>query len=181
MNRLFYRAALLLTISALHLQAAPQPAAPPATSASKSNILSASEAGKILPPAVYFSGQSASVQARNSSGIRLGKDSYMLVTLVDNSGYSSQVQQKYQAYLITDQALDIGGHRLQPGAYGCGFIAGDLFLVMDIGGHDLFSVPSTKDDAIHRPTPLQILPAPEGAPHYRLYSGRNYVGLTAAQ
>lgn len=178
MNRLFLNATLLLTIAVLPLQAVPQTAAPSAASASTATVLTAVDAGKLLPPAVFFHGQSASVQARNSGGVRLAKDSYMLVTLVDNSGYSSQVQQKYQAYLIAEEPLDIGGHRLAPGAYGCGFIAGDLFLVMDIGGHELFSVPSTKDEGLHRPTPLQILIAPEGAQHYRLYAGRNFVSFS---
>lgn len=103
----------------------------------------------------------------------------MLVALVDTSGYSSQVQQKYQAYLITEEPIDIGGHRLAPGAYGCGFIAGDTFVVMDIGGHDLFSAKSVHDADLHRPTPLQILAAPQGNHTYRLYAGRNFVELTA--
>jgi hypothetical protein len=180
MNRLFLNAALLVTIAALPLQAAPQATEPSAASASTATVLTAADAGKILPPAVFFHGQSAPVQARNSGGVRLTKDSYMLVALVDNSGYSSQVQQKYQAYLIAEEPLDIGGHRLAPGAYGCGFIAGDLFLVMDIGGHELFSVPSTKDAGLHRPTPLQVLSAPEGGQHYRLYSGRNFVAFSPA-
>lgn len=178
MNRLSLNAALLLTIALLPLQAAPQAAAPPATSASPTTVLTATEAARLLPPAVFFHGQSASVQARNSGGVRLTKDGYMLVTLVDNSGYSSQVQQKYQAYLIAEEPLDIGGHTLAPGAYGCGFIAGDLFLVMDIGGHELFSVSSTRDTSLHRPTPLQVLSAPEGGLRYRLYAGRNFVGFS---
>jgi hypothetical protein len=140
-------------------------------------ILKASEAGPILPATVFFRGQSASIQARNSAGIRLSKDALLLATLVDTSGYSSSVQQKYQAYLITESPIEIGGHRLAPGAYGCGFIADNTFLVMDIGGHDLFTTKSTRDTALSRPTPLQILSAP--ATHgYRLYAGRNFVELS---
>ncbi len=145
-----------------------------------STILNASEAGAILPPSVFFRGQSASVQARNSAGIRLSKDALLLVTMVDNSGYSSSIQQKYQAYLITESAVEIGGHRLPPGAYGCGFIAGDTFIVMDIGGHDLFTAKSTRDTELRRPTPLQILQAPT-AGRYRLYAGRNFVELSVSQ
>lgn len=100
----------------------------------------------------------------------------MLIALVDTSGYSSQDQQKYQAYLITEEPIDIGGHRIAPGAYGCGFIAGNKFVVMDIGAHDLFTVSSTRDAALHRPTPLQILPSGSS---YRLYAGRNFVEFTA--
>ena len=150
------------------------------TAQKTSAIISASEAGSILPPSVFFRGQSASIQARNSSGIRLSKDALLLVALVDNSGYSSSVQQKYQAYLITESSIEIGGHRLPPGAYGCGFIAGDTFLVMDIGGHDLFTAKSTRDAELHRPTPLQILQAP-AAGRYRLYAGRTFVEFSVSQ
>jgi hypothetical protein len=142
--------------------------------ANEPRALTASEAAKFLPATVFFRGQSAPVQARNSSGVQFNKDALLLVTLVDTAGYSSSVQEKYQAYLITEASLDIQGHRLPPGAYGCGFIAGNTFVVMDIGGHDLFSIHSTRDATLHRPTPLQVLPAPNGA-GYRLYVGRDYV------
>lgn len=153
-----------------------QTPAPPA-----SPILAAAEAGKILPPSVYFRGQSAPIQARNSGGVRFSKEAIMFATLVDTSGYSTQVQEKYQAYLITETPLSIDGHRLPPGAYGVGFIANDTFIVMDIGGHDLFTAHSTKDTTLRRPTPLQILPAPNDPDHYRLYEGRTFVNFSQAR
>ncbi|WP_353063729.1 hypothetical protein RBB77_21100 [Tunturibacter psychrotolerans] len=171
------RSILLFTLAILSL-----PEASPAVSSYQSDpataneprALPASEAAKFLPATVFFRGQSAPIQARNSSGVQFNKDTLLLVTLVDTSGYSSSVQEKYQAYLITEASLDIEGHRLPPGAYGCGFIAGNTFVVMDIGGHDLFSIHSTKDATLHRPTPLQVLPAPNGT-GYRLYVGRDYI------
>jgi hypothetical protein len=141
--------------------------------------LTAPEAAKSLPNTVFFQGQTAPIQARNSSGIQFAKDSLLLVTLVDTAGYSSSVQEKYQAYLITEVPTDIQGHRLEPGAYGCGLIAGNTFVVMDIGGHDLFSVRSVRDADLRRPTPLQVLPAPDGT-GYRLYVGREYVNIAQA-
>ena len=174
MPRLFLHAALLFAIVTPSLRAASQTA----TAAPTAPILNAAEAGKILPATVFFHGLSATIQARNSAGIRFAKDSFLLVALVDTSGYSSQVQQKYQAYLIVEEPIDIGSHRLAPGAYGCGFIAGDKFIVMDIGGHDLFTVASTRDAELRHPTPLQILPS---GSRYRLYVGRNFVELTAPQ
>jgi hypothetical protein len=137
------------------------------------------EAAKFLPSEVFFRGQSAPIQARNSSGVQFAKDSLLLVTLVDTAGYSSALQEKYQAYLITETPIDIEGHKLAAGAYGCGFVATDAFVVMDIGGHDLFSVSSAKDAELRRPTPLQIFPAGDGS-GYRLYFGRNYVKFTQA-
>ena len=146
----------------------------------QASVLDAGEATKIMPASVFFRGQSASIQGRNSGGVRFEDKSMMLVSLVDTSGYSSHVQEKYQAYLITESALNIGGHQMAPGAYGCGFISGDSFIVMDLGGHDLFTAHSTRDADLHRPTPLQILVAPGSSENYRLYAGRNYVSFRLA-
>jgi len=169
---------LLLAIAVPALYAASQVGSPgkngPSTITSK--VLTASEAAKLLPDAVFFRGQSAPIQARNSGGVQFAKDAFLLVTLVDTAGYSSSVRDKYQAYLITETPINIEGNRLEPGAYGCGFLAANAFVVMDIGGHDLFSVRSSKDADLHRPTPLQVLPSPGGA-GYRLYVGRDYVNF----
>ncbi|HEX3435762.1 MAG TPA: hypothetical protein VHT24_03270 [Pseudacidobacterium sp.] len=140
-------------------------------------VLHAAEAAKALPDAVFFRGQSASIQARNSAGIHFPDDMYVLTALVDNSGYSSGIQQKYQAYFITEAPLDFNGHTLQPGAYGVGMVNGS-FLVMDIAAHDLFTAPATHDAEIKRPTPLQLN---ADGDHYRLYLGRNYVVFSRAK
>lgn len=180
MQRLQFTVMLLLL---LPIPICPTAQATPASNGSSPTfpkVLTASEAGAILPPSVFFRGQSASIQARNAGGIQFSKDALLLATLVDTSGYSSTVQEKYQAYLITEVPIDFGGHRLPPGAYGCGFIAGDSFIVMDIGAHDLFTVKSAHDAEIRRPTPLQIVAASADAHRYRLYQGRSYVEFTEA-
>lgn len=174
-------ASVLLALAISSPFAAPQSPAPAATVQATTGVLNAAEATKLLPSAVFFRGQSASVQTRNSGGVRFNKNAVMLTTLVDTSGYSTQVQEKYQAYLITETPLSIDGHRLEPGAYGVGFIANDSFIVMDIGGHDLFTAHTEKDPALRRPSPLQVLAAPGSSDHYRIYSGRTFVSFTAAQ
>ena len=134
--------------------------------------------GKVFPEQVFFRGQVAPVQMRNTGGIRFGDGSYVLAGMVDSSGYSSEIREKYQAYFISEVSLDIGGQKLAPGAYGVGFIKDNKFVVMDLGGHDLFQVASTHDPEIKRPVPLQI----EGsAGKYRLYAGRDYVEFARAQ
>lgn len=175
MSRFLLGAAIALALT-LPLAGAPRQASPASQASASTPVLDAAEAGKLMPATVFFKGQSASLQERNSAGIRFSKDSLLLVALVDTSGYSSSVQQKYQAYLLTQEPIEIGGHRLAPGAYGCGFIAGNKFVVMDIGAHDLVTVSSAHDTEIRRPTPLQILPSGN---HYRFYEGRNYVDLIA--
>jgi hypothetical protein len=166
---------LLCAVAALSL-AAQTTAATPAT------LLNAVEAAKAIPATVFFRGQVASVQARNSGGVKRPDGMLVLCALVDTSGYSSAVQQKYQAYFITEVALDIQGQTLKPGAYGVGFLEGNRFLVMDLGGHDLFTTGSIRDAQLKRPTPLQVV-ADAAADHFRLYINRNYVvfSLPAAQ
>ncbi len=66
------------------------------------SILTVAETGKLLPASVYFKGQSATTQIRNSGGVKFADGMYVLATLVDTSGYSSDISQKYQAYFITE-------------------------------------------------------------------------------
>lgn len=133
---------------------------------------------KVLPDKVFFRGQVASVQTRNSAGVHYSDDAYLLAALVDSSGYSSDIRQKYQGYLMTETAIDLGGQKLVPGAYGFGFVGGKL-VVMDLGAHDLLSVASNKDADLKHPMPLQIVATAPGK--YRLYVGREYVDFSRAQ
>jgi hypothetical protein len=166
----------------LHAQTAPTTAPSAATkpvTSKAEGLLNSGDTANLLPASVYFRGQTAPVQTRNSGGIRFSDDGIVLFALVDSSGYSSSIREKYQAYLLTEVPLEIDGHHLPAGAYGCGFIAPDAFVVMDIGGHDLFSAHTTKDPGLRRPTPLQVR-ADDAASKYRVYSGRTYVTFTRA-
>ncbi len=169
MKQIYLRLATVIFLLTVSLFASAQSSAPV--------ILHASDAAKILPDAVFFRGQSATVQARNSAGVRFPDGMYTLATLVDNSGYSTGIQQKYQAYFITEVPLDFSGHTLHPGAYGTGFVNGK-FLVMDVAANDIFSAPAVHDNEIKRPTPPQLV---ADGDHYRLYFGRNYVVFSRAK
>src|SRR4051812_4370845 len=140
-------------------------------------VLSAAEVKAALPEQVFFRGQKAPVQLRNAAGVRFGDEKLVLVTLVDNSGYSSGIAEKYQAYFITEVKLKFGGQELAPGAYGCGMVGGK-FLVMDLAADDLFSVPEENDTEMKRARPLTIT-SNEG--NYRLYFGKKYVTFSAGQ
>lgn len=136
-------------------------------------ILKPADTQKLLPSAVYYKGQSAPAQLRNSGGVKFSDGYNVLATLVDNSGYSSDVATKYQAYFVTEVPIEIGGHKLAAGVYGVGFLPGNKFVVTDVGGHDVLTAASAHDDAIKRPMPLKFTTDPAGG--YRLYDGRNYV------
>lgn len=143
-------------------------------------VLSAKEVGsKLFPDKVFFRGQLASSQERNTGGVRYADGFFVLASLVDNSGYSSGIREKYQAYLITEVPIEFDGQTLKPGAYGFGFIDNNKFVVMDLAANDLFTVASVKDADIKHPVPLQFLNRPAGK--YRLYHGRDYVEFHRAQ
>jgi hypothetical protein len=146
-----------------------------ASTSATAGVLNASDAAKLLPPSVFFRGQIAPIQARNSAGVRFDDGRYMFAALVDSSGYSGGVQQKYQGYLITEVPLEFDGHRLPAGAYGFGFRPNNEFVIMDLGAKDVLTAHSTHDANLHRPTPLQIVTQEEGKT-YRLYGGRE--GIT---
>jgi hypothetical protein len=136
-------------------------------------VLKPEDMRKLLPEKVWYKGQSATTQVRNSGGVKFADGYFVLATLVDTSGYSSDVQSKYQAYFVAETPIKIGGQSLAAGVYGIGFIAGNKFIVTDVGAHDVFTV-STRDDAgLKRPTPLQVIADPAGG--FRLYAGRSYV------
>lgn len=135
-------------------------------------ILKPADTQKLLPASVYYKAQPAPTQLRNSTGIKFADGSYLLSTLVDTSGYSSDVASKYQAYFITEVPLKFGSENLPAGVYGVGFVGGK-FVVTDVGAHDIFSAESSTDAALKRPMPLQIMADPTGG--YRLYAGRNFV------
>jgi hypothetical protein len=138
-------------------------------------VLGADGLKKIVPNSFFFAGQSAPVQLRNSAGLKNAAGKLVLAGLVDASGYSTAIQEKYQGFLITETKLGFDGATLDPGAYGFGFKDGK-FIVMNVASTDLFSVASQNDEQLKRPVPLKL--EKDGA-SYRLYAGRKYVVVKA--
>ena len=163
---------VLLSFPLRHLRAV-RADDPPA--AGKEVVLKAADISpKIFPERVFFRGQSAPVQYRNSAGVHFADDLYVLAGLVDSSGYSTGIKEKYQGYLLSEVTLEIAGQTLKPGAYGFGFLNGGKFVVMDLGANDVLQEASQRDAEMKRPMPLQVL-ASVTAGRYRLYAGRDYV------
>src|SRR5262252_7754585 len=132
---------LLLAITPLALPA--QSALP---KPDKDTVLKAADIKpKLFPESVFFRGQTAPAHMRNTAGVHFSDDLYVLAGLVDNSGYSTGIREKYQAYLITEVTLQFGSQTLKPGAYGMGFIEGGKFVVLDLAANDLFAADSRKD------------------------------------
>jgi hypothetical protein len=139
--------------------------------AASAQILTGDALKKIVPTTYFFAGQSAAVQARNSTALKTANGHFVLAGLVDTSGYSTAIQEKYQGFFITETKLTFDGSTLDPGEYGFGFKDGK-FLVMNVAAADLLSAATKADDQLKHPVPLKLEQDGEG---YRLYSGKNYV------
>jgi hypothetical protein len=139
---------------------------------SAQHLLGADDLKKVVPSEFFFRGQKAPTQLRNSAGFQTADGKVAFAALVDVSGYSTSVQQKYQGMFVTEIKLNIGGSDLAPGAYGFGFT--DKFVVMNIASDDVLTVPYQADADLKRPVPLNIT---EDGAGYRLFAGRKWVAI----
>jgi hypothetical protein len=159
-----YRFAILAGIMLLAALAAAQ----------SKHLLSSDELKKVVPTEYFYRGQKAPVQLRNAVGFQLADGKMMLASLVDASGYSTAIQQKYQGLLITETKLNIGGSPLAPGQYGFGFTADGKFMVMDVANNDILSASYQTDSALQRAVPLKLIEDGDG---YRLYAGKKWIAV----
>ncbi len=139
-------------------------------------VLENPELGRVVPPGFYFQGQSAQTQMRNAAAVRFGSNRYVIAGLVDTSGYAADVRARYQGFLITDSPITLNGSDLPTGAYGFGFSDNGKLSILDLAGHEILSVSTTKDTALMRPRPLTMV---NSAGAVRLYSGKDYIAIAA--
>jgi len=137
------------------------------------HLLTADELKSIVPSEFFFRGKKAPTQLRNATGFQTAEGKSTFAALVDASGYSTAIQEKYQGLLITESKLNIGGSELAPGAYGFGFAA-DKFTVMNVANEDTLSVPYQTDASLKRAVPLKLA---EDGGAYKLYAGKKWVAL----
>jgi hypothetical protein len=141
----------------------------------KPGVLSGADLKLVVPTNYFFDDQVAPVQARNAVAIRAKDGKVVTAGLVDTSGYSTDVAQKYQGYLITSKKITIEGQALNPGQYGFGFGADGKFRVMDVGAGDVFTADFHTDDKLARPVPFKAV---ANGDDYRLYAGKKYVTVS---
>ena len=150
---------------------------PSAAAAQPSGILSAEATARLLPSSVLFKSQLAPVQARNSGAIRLPSGDVIVASLVDSSGYSSGVRERFQFFLYTEVPLQLSAEKVLPiGFYGAGFLADNTMVVLDVASNDFLTVPTLSDPNLKRPRPLQII-HDTAANEDRLYLGRSYLAI----
>ncbi|HEY4899491.1 MAG TPA: hypothetical protein VIH91_01605 [Terriglobales bacterium] len=156
---------LILTISAAGQGA---PAAP--------TVVSGADLKKVVPDTYFFRGLSATTQLRNSSAIHYPDDFYVIIGLVDTSGYSTDIKAKYNGMFITEKTLKFGSSTLGPGQYGMGYTADGKFHILSVDGNELLVADIATDEKLARPQPLKVVV--DGATA-KLYLGKKYVTFTA--
>jgi len=135
-----------------------------------------------IPRDFYLEGNAIPVEKRNAVLLKDPSGKRVLVALLDTSGYSSQVQEKYTGMLIGEAPVKVCGIDLGAGSYGFGLKRPARgtpekpeFTVYDQGGRRLGGCEASQDRVLARPVPLQVLPETDEA--VRIYLGRDFTQL----
>jgi hypothetical protein len=147
------------------------------------------ETGKAFDSAVpkdfYLEGNAIPVEKRNSVLALTPSGARLVAGLIDTTGYSSEVQQKYIGMIISEGSLDVCGKRVGLGSFGFGLSKAAAasgrqegpakFHLYNQAGHEVASCGAPWDAKAEHPRPLDLVPGSGGSA--RLYLGRNWVEL----
>jgi hypothetical protein len=126
----------------------------------------------VVPTGFYYEGQVAPTQMRNATAVRVGAKKHVIVALVDNSGYATEIRSKIEGFWATDLNVRIGGKDLPSGVYPFGVTQDGILNIYNLSGILQISVKTTHDAFLSHPRPLVMVKGSDGI---RLYRGRNYV------
>lgn len=135
-----------------------------------------------VPKDFYLEGNAIPTEKRNTTMLKTSSGARVLWGLIDTSGYSSQIQQKYIGMLITEGKIAVCGKPIGIGSYGFGLEkpAGETsedgkFLLYDQAGGKAVECVAKRDAKIAQPKPLQVVIAKTGPA--KLYLGRYFVAM----
>jgi hypothetical protein len=118
---------------------------------------------KAVPGDFYLEGNRIPVEKRNAALLKNGKGARVVVGLIDTTGYSSQIKQKYTGMVITETSISVCGTALGVGSYGFGLDrpaatsnADATFKIYNQAGEKLGECAAKKDDSIKAPKPLAV-------------------------
>jgi hypothetical protein len=138
---------------------------------------------RAVPADFYLEGNRIPVEKpRNAALLKTPKGARVVVALLDTTGYSSQIQQKYQGMLITEGKISVCGNALAVGSYGFGLErpaapsdADAPFKIYNQAGEKVGECAAKKDDSIQQPKPMAVTTA-KGAPA-KLFLGKYAVEI----
>jgi hypothetical protein len=129
-----------------------------------------------IPNDFYLEGNRIPVEKRNAALLKTPAGARLILALIDTTGYSSQIQQKYIGMVITEGKVSVCDVPLSVGSYGFGLEkpAGKFFLYNQ-AGEKVGDCAANKDSAVKQPKPLNIVLSKEAGA--RLYLGRFFLEL----
>jgi hypothetical protein len=138
---------------------------------------------KIVPKDFVLEENAIPTEKRNSVLALTPSGGRIVAGLLDTSGYSSQVQEKYLGMLISEGNVEVCGHEVGTGSYGFGLAksAGGAqgqasrFMLYNQAGKKVAECAAKSDEKIKSPRPLQVVAG--GGATARLYLGRTWVEL----
>jgi hypothetical protein len=140
------------------------------------------ELDKAIPKDFYLEGNSIPTEKRNAALLITPAGHRLVVALIDTTGYSSQVQEKYMGMLINEGPVVVCGKQLGVGSFGMGMKmppqqsnADADFFLYDQAGRKVTQCSVKKDEKLQHPTPLQVVL--EGEKTALLYLGRYAVAF----
>ncbi len=134
-----------------------------------------------IPNDFYLEGNRIPVEHRNAVLLKTPGGARLVLALIDTTGYSSQIKQKYLGMVITEGAVSVCSVPLNVGSYGFGLEPAATssedakFHLYNQAGETVGDCAAKKDSAVKQPKPLNAVLSKEAGA--RLYLGRYYLEL----
>ncbi len=135
-----------------------------------------------VPKDFYLEGNAIPTEKRNAVLVRTPARARLLLALIDTTGYSSQIRQKYVGMIIAEGKVSVCGQALGVGSYGFGLDrprdpseGGAMFFAYNQAGEKLIECAAQRDSKIKNPRPLQVVS--EKGEAARFYLGRYWLEL----
>jgi hypothetical protein len=145
-------------------------------------LVTGKEFDTAMPKDFYLEGNAIPTEKRNAALLKTPAGARVLFALIDTTGYSSRIQQKYEGMLITEGKISLCGTVVPVGSYGFGLAkpappsdADAKFFLYNQAGTKVAECAAKKDSQMQHPSPLQVVLAK--APPARLYLTRYWLEI----
>ena len=135
-----------------------------------------------IPNDFYLEGNRIPVEKRNAALLKTPAGARLVLALIDTTGYSSQIKQKYIGMVIAEGTVSVCNVPLSVGSYGFGLEKPAAtsseeakFILYNQAGEKVGDCGAKKDNAVKHPKPLNIVLSKEAGA--RLYLGRYFLEL----
>lgn len=133
-----------------------------------------------MPKDFYLEGNAIPTEKRNAVMLKTPAGKRAVLALIDTTGYSSQIKQKYIGMVIAEGAFSMCGQQVTIGSYGFGLDkpasasdADATFHLYNQAGDKLFDCAAKKDTTAKQAQPLQVTTS--GGT--KLFLGKYYLDL----